>query len=70
METKYVEDFYTTEGMTDDEAIQAAVDDLNDGDTLLFKNGKIYVLNRPIYFTSYVFYYIRRKIKILAPRQS
>ena len=53
MATKYVEDFYTTESMADDEAIQAAVDDLNDGDTLLFENGKTYVLNKPIYFTSY-----------------
>ena len=62
MSIKYVEDYRIPANLGDSATIQAAIDDLNDGDTLLFGNKvsdenapvvRTYALDEPVYFTSY-----------------
>ena len=52
MAIKYVED-YRIASFNDTQTIQAAIDNLVDGDTLIFEQNRCYALDAPVSFTSY-----------------
>lgn len=54
MAIKYVENYRISDSATDSDTIQAAIDALEDGDTLIFERGRTYILDEPVNFTSYV----------------
>lgn len=56
MAIKYVENYRkdtTNNDLSDTLTIQASINDLEDGDSLIFEQGRTYVLDEPVSFTSY-----------------